>query len=477
MNIRRGLLLLFLLGQIAGVLADGMGIDEARHLLARTGFGPTWTEIQRFAALSRSDGVERLLADTRIQASTSPPDWAAFYPPPAAMRDLTEDQRRLRQETRRQQESTLRQWWLTEMRVTPSPLTERMTLFWHGHFVSALNKVRSPVLMYRQNTLLRAHALGRFDALLHEIAKDPAMLIYLDGAVNRKARPNENFAREVMELFTLGEGHYSETDIKEAARAFTGWSLDRKLGTLHFKPAWHDNGFKTLFGQRGRFDGDQVLDLLLEHPETARQITRKLWREFVSPQPDETEVQRIADLFRQNRYEIKSLMRSLLNSTPFWAPANRGVLIKSPVEFLTGIQRQLDITPIDPAQVAKVSAQLGQTLFSPPTVKGWPGGETWLDARTLLLRQGIAREWSRAQRPDLEAIRIARQGGGGVSLPERPLDFKIQRWVEQFGTGDDWREQAKQLLLPLPPIRQPATSLPPIQFVQGLLLDPVHQLK
>ncbi|NEX22601.1 DUF1800 domain-containing protein [Thiorhodococcus mannitoliphagus] len=454
-----------------------MGSDDARHLLARTGFGPTWAEVQRFAALSRGAAIDRLLAETRVQASTPPPDWVASYPPPVAAKDLSDDERRQRRETQRKQEAALRQWWLTEMRVTPSPLTERMTLFWHGHFTSAITKVRSPVLMYRQNVLLRAQALGRFDALLHEIAKDPAMLIYLDGAVSRKARPNENFAREVMELFTLGEGHYSEADIKEAARAFTGWSLDRKLGTVHFRPGWHDNGIKTLFGRRGRLDGDQVLDLLLERPETALTITRKLWREFISPAPDAAEVRRIAELFRQNAYEIKALMRALLNSSAFWSSGNRGALIKSPVEFLTGIQRQLDITPIDPARVARVSAQLGQQLFAPPNVQGWPGGETWLDARTLLLRQEVVRQWSRAQRPDPEAIRIARQGGGGMSLSERPLDFRIQTWVKALDAGDAWRTRARQLLLPLPPLRQPAASLPPIQFVQGLLLDPVYQLK
>ncbi|MBK1648033.1 DUF1800 domain-containing protein [Rhabdochromatium marinum] len=461
--------------------AAGMGQDDARHLLARTGFGPTWSEIQHFASLSRSEAIEHLLADTRVQSSTAPPAWGAVYLTPLSKQNSTENERRQRHLIRREWQAELRRWWLSEMRVTPSPLTERMTLFWHGHFTSAFNKVRSPVLMYRQNALLRAHALGRFDVLLHEIAKDPAMLIYLDGALSRQAQPNENFAREVMELFTLSEGKYREADIKAAARAFTGWSVDRALGAFRVRFAWHDRGVKTLFGRTGRFDGNQVLDLLLARPETAQHITRKLWREFISPQPDATEIQRIADRFRQNHYAIQPLLSDLLHSAAFWAPDNRGTLIKSPVEFLIGLQRQLAITPIKPARVAQLSAQLGQNLFSPPTVAGWPGGESWLDTRTLLLRNRIVREWSRAQRPNPEAIQLARQGGGGMSEVERPLDFDIRAWIKQFDgqidSQGDWHSSARRLLLPLSPLRQPSTSLSPLQFVQGLLLDPVHQLK
>src|SRR5205814_9204534 len=165
------------------------------------------------------------------------------------------------------------------------------------HFVSSDQKVRSPQLMYRQNALLRRHALGSFGKLLHEIARDPAMVIYLDNASNRKAQPNENFAREVMELFTLGEGHYTEQDIKEAARAFTGWGIDRDSGTFAYRPRLHDDGEKTVFGKRGYFDGDAILDLALERRETAEFIVAKLWKEFVSPEPDWLSVERIARAF------------------------------------------------------------------------------------------------------------------------------------------------------------------------------------
>src|SRR5450432_4935955 len=227
----------------------------------------------------------------------------------------------------------LRGWWVEEMLATPSPLTERMTLFWHNHFVSSQQKVKLAELMYRQNVTLRANALGNFGVLLHAIGRDPAMVIYLDSAQNRKGTPNENFAREVMELFTLGEGNYTEQDVKEAARAFTGWSLDRTSGQFVFRRFIHDDGVKTVLGRTGNLDGDQVLDILLAQPATAEFVTSKLWREFVSPDPDPREVRRIAQLFRSSNYDIKVALRALLTCDAFWAPENRGTLVKSPVEF------------------------------------------------------------------------------------------------------------------------------------------------
>jgi uncharacterized protein (DUF1800 family) len=197
------------------------------------------------------------------------------------------------------------------MLTTRSPLTERMTLFWHKHFPSGEDKVHYPQLMFRQNALLRRDALGNFGDLLHAVSKDPAMLQYLDAAGSRKGRPNENFAREVMELFTLGEGHYSQRDVTEAARAYTGWTLDRNTLAYQFNPKIHDDGDKTVLGQMGAFDGDQVLDILLAQPETATFITTGLWREFVSETPDPTQIAPIAERFRASHYDIKTALRGL----------------------------------------------------------------------------------------------------------------------------------------------------------------------
>ncbi len=290
----------------------------------------------------------------------------------------------------------MRAWWLQEMLATPSPLTERMTLFWHNHFVSSQQKVRIARLMYGQNALLRAHALGNFGTLLHAAAKDPAMLVYLDSAQNRRGQPNENFAREVMELFTAGEGKYTEADIKEAARAFTGWSVNRETGEYLFRPGAHDYGNKTVLGQSGRFDGDAVLDILLAQPSTAEFITGKLWREFVSPDPEPREVKRIAQAFRGSNYDIKVALRGVLLSDAFWARENRGTLVKSPVEFVVGTLRQLEIPPPNGLPFAVLAAGMGQNLFSPPNVKGWPGGNAWIDANTLLARKQFVDRLARA---------------------------------------------------------------------------------
>ena len=243
--------------------AGRLGHEDARHLLRRTAFFASAAEVEALAGLTRSQAVERILAGVRTAPSTRPDPELDHWRPRSEIRAMTQEERRawLRETIRQGQE--LRAWWFNEMLVTPSPFTERMTLFWHNHFVSSLRKVRSTRAMYRQNLLLREHALGSFREMLHAVARDPAMILYLDNASNRKSQPNENFAREVMELFTLGEGRYGEQDVKEAARAFTGWGIDGETGEFLFRPALHDDGVKTVLGQSGAFDGDAVLDILL----------------------------------------------------------------------------------------------------------------------------------------------------------------------------------------------------------------------
>jgi uncharacterized protein (DUF1800 family) len=282
-----------------------------------------------------------------------------------------------------------------------------MTLFWHNHFVSSVQKVKSAKLMLDQNRLLRKHALGNFGELLHAVGKDPAMVVYLDSATSRRGSPNENFAREVMELFTLGEGNYSEQDIKEAARAFTGWSIEPATGAFRWRPMIHDDGEKTVLGVSGRLDGDAVLDILLAQPQTAEHLTRKLWREFVSPTPDEPEVRRIAARFRAAGYDLRVALRELLGSRAFWAGENRQALIKSPVDFVIGSFNSLGMEPPDAAALAGLLRQLGQDLFAPPNVKGWPGGENWINSSTLLTRKQMAERLLRREgREDLRQVML-----------------------------------------------------------------------
>ena len=373
-----------------------MGFDEARHLLNRTSFAAQTTEIDDYAKLTREQAVDRLLSETRRAAAYPAPAWTAKYER-VYKPDMTPEQRQ--QANRRElveRGLEIRTWWVAEMLSTPSPLTEKMTLFWHNHFATSQQKVRSASLMYRQNVMLRNYAVGNFGAMLREVSKDPAMLIYLDGAQNRKGAPNENFAREVMELFTLGEGRYTEQDIKEVARAFTGWSIDADAGEFRFRRAAHDDGGKTVFGQSGKFNGDDIVTLLLQQPATGEFIVSKLWREFVSPEPDAAQVAQLASKWRAANYEMKPLLRAMFLSEPFWSYANRGVLVKSPVDLVVGSLRQFRFAVEDPAPFAVILRQLGQDLFAPPNVKGWPVGDAWLNTTTLLARKGFLNRLFRA---------------------------------------------------------------------------------
>jgi uncharacterized protein (DUF1800 family) len=384
----------------------------------------------------------------------------------------------------------MRAWWIGEMLATPSPLTERMTLFWHNHFATSQQKVKANQLMYRQNVLLRQYALGNFGTLLHAVAKDPAMLIYLDGATSRKGEPNENFAREVMELFTLGEGHYEEHDIKEAARAFTGWSIDPNNGQFLFRHLLHDNGTKSILGQTGNFDGDAVLDILLRQPATAEFITRKLWREFISPVPDERLVRDFAAVFRANRYEVKPLLRAMLTSDAFYAQANRGTLVKSPVELVVGTLGAFDFRPDDLRPAAVMVAFLGQNLFSPPNVKGWPGGEEWINSATLLGRKrfldllfGVGTDGSllptseqnrsdQARGEDSRAAKLA-------SLAQSAMAgwrFDSERWTAQFPPGMASRNAAR-LVLAIASEHASEKDVDSMKLVRSLVFDPAYQVK
>jgi len=479
---------LFLSGAAAAV---PIGYEGARHLLARTGFGATDAEVRSLAALDAGDAVDRVLATARREAVTPPPAFVAQAPLPYyKLRAMDAQARMAQQRLNVELGLELREWWLGEMLATPSPVTEKMTLFWHNHFATSQQKVRSPQLMYRQNVLLRREALGNFGTLLHAVAKDPAMLVYLDNAGSRKLAPNENFAREVMELFTLGEGHgYSERDIKEAARAFTGWSLDRESLEFTFRRAFHDAGEKHILGRSGRFDGDQVLDLLLEREETARFVTTKLWKEFVSPSPDEHEVARLAALFRDARYEVKPLLRAMLVSEAFWSRDSRAALIKSPVELVVGTLRTFEIHPatLRPAVVAV--ALLGQNPMSPPNVKGWAGGQAWINSSTLLARKQLLERMFRGAEVQVEGPAMAMTAtpapaAGDETGREARMRRTMERGMQTYAFDwDRWSRtlpaqvDLQSLVLAQAAVNPPSPQAPAVQRVRQLVADPAFQLK
>jgi uncharacterized protein (DUF1800 family) len=468
--------------------AVAMGPEEARHLLMRTSFHAAPGEVWALAGLTRSEAVDWLLDGVQTAPRTQPEPELDRWMPRSQVRAMSPQERRAWLRHRIEQGQALRGWWFGEMLATPSPFTERMTLFWHNHFVSSLRKVRPTRLMYRQNLLLRRYALGSFREMLHAVARDPAMILYLDNASNRKDRPNENFARELMELFTLGEGNYSERDVKEAARAFTGWGIDGETGEFRFRPALHDPGVKTILGRSGAFDGDEVLDILLAQPQTAETIVRKLWREFVSPEPDPAEVARVAGVFRRSGYDVRAAMRALLTSEAFFAEANRATLVKSPVDLLVGTLRQFQFEVGDVYPFVVVSRQLGQDLMAPPNVKGWPGGEAWIDAGTLLARKQIlARLFRDSERSPAAAASATIAGsavaGNAMAVPApsryqkamRTVRFDPARWASQLERGTP--DEIETAMLPAPPLN-PVTRPPNrLAVLRQLALDPVYQLK
>ncbi|MEP6702335.1 MAG: DUF1800 domain-containing protein [Betaproteobacteria bacterium] len=469
-------------------VATPMGSDEARLLLARTGFAAAEMQVDQFAQLSRTDALDRLLAETTTTSASPPPAWTSSYDRPSRENLATIEQREAYRKEQQRRAAELRAWWFGEMLTTPSPLTEKMTLFWHNHFVSAQQKVRIPQLMYAQNQLLRRHALGNFRTMLRAVARDPAMLIYLDTAGSRVGAPNENFAREVMELFTLGEGHYGETDIKEAARALTGWNVNRETGEVVYRPRLHDYGMKTIFGSTGRFDMDSVLDLTLRKPEAANFVVSKLWKEFISPTPDAAEVERFATVFRDRDYEIRPLLRVMLTSDAFYAASNRGTLVKSPVDLVVGTLREFRFQLNEPKPFVNVLRQLGQDLFNPPNVKGWPGGDAWINSSSLLARKQLMERLFRFdQNSQSDPLDIAAALSAEAPMMQpvpRPipramngtLEFDSARWLARYAARDDGAARMTATLLPVAPVqaRTPTTTL---AGIRQLVLDPAYQLK
>lgn len=293
---------------------------------------------------------------------------------------------------RGEEPAKLRGWWLYWMTFGSHPLREKMTLFWHNHFATSIVKVQRPELMLRQNELLHRHALGQFRPMLLEISKDPAMLIWLDSNSNVKGKPNENYAREIMELFSLGVGNYTEKDIREAARAFTGWHTDGER--FAFNAEEHDGEAKAVLGQSGNLDGGDIVRILLEQAAAPRFLVRKLYRYFISEtaDPPDALLQPLANAFQKSDYDIATLIQTILRSRHFFSEHAYRQRIKSPVEFVLGAAHDVGRTPgadqllVSPGALVETLNALGQTLFAPPNVKGWRYGQSWLNTATVLAR-------------------------------------------------------------------------------------------
>jgi uncharacterized protein (DUF1800 family) len=356
-------------------------LEAASHLHRRAGFAAPWAVLRRDVEEGPEASVERLLEGEPTAGDGTPSsEFEAFLDAMAARLGPTGEL------------EGLQAIWLYRMIFTPHPLRERMTLFWHDHFATSIAKVKNSALMQRQNDLLRAQALGDFRALLQGIGKDPAMLIWLDSTVNKKAHPNENYAREVMELFSLGRGHYSEKDVQEAARAFTGWFVIRDEFAV--VPRQHDDGPKTVLGRKGNWSGDDIPSILLDQPACPEWICRKLVRYLVSEShsPSEALLAPLARAFRESGYQVRVPVAMILRSNLFFDPSVRRRRVKCPIEFAVGTIRSLEVLKptVAPAALARSCVQMGQSLYAPPSVAGWDWGRAWINSTTLLARANLA---------------------------------------------------------------------------------------
>jgi uncharacterized protein (DUF1800 family) len=379
----------------------------AAHLLNRAGFGGPPEQIDALAQGGMDAALRQLVDGPASPVPAPPPLWAQ----PRNLADLREQVRdavmvapagdekaRLaaRQEILKGVRKTqyeniidLGEWWLERMRQADDPLAEKLTLFWHGHFATSMQKVRDAYLMWRQNQTFREHARGNFGVLVKAMSRDPAMIDWLDLQQSKAEHPNENFAREVMELFTLGEGHYTEKDVTEGARAFTGYRIDPRDESFRFQYAQHDNTPKQFLGKTVS-DGDQVIDVILQQPACAVFIAKKLWTFFAYENPTPPVVSSLAGTLLGGNYELRPVLRQMFASQEFYSAQAVQNQIKSPVQWLVQSTRTLDINLPPKLPLMGSLRQLGQTPFAPPSVKGWDGGKAWISTSTLLLRYNLA---------------------------------------------------------------------------------------
>lgn len=372
--------------------------SAAAHLLNRAAFSGTPAEIKALVEAGLDTALARLIDYDRIPDATPAPLWAKPDPDRLEkmqiLRMATEEQRREMERNIRIEEAhrllDLRDWWLRRMTSGPRPFQEKMTLFWHGHFATSIEKVRDPYLMWLQNETLRKNALGNWHQLLVAVSKDPAMLIWLDNARSNKNKPNENYAREVMELFSLGEGHYTEQDIKEAARALTGWDLTPDRQSFLDVPNKHDMGEKIFLGLKGKLGAEDVLRQITKQSQANLFITARLWNFFAGELPDPKLNEALAAAFVENRQQFGPFMKVVFSSEEFYSPRIRRIQVKSPVFWLVSSCRLLE-RDLPPAPVANnMLRSLRQELFAPPNVKGWDGGIAWITTNSLLSRYNYA---------------------------------------------------------------------------------------
>jgi uncharacterized protein (DUF1800 family) len=417
-------------------------IKKVGHLYRRASFGATWSELENGVKAGPEQTIDRLLKGS------------------PARKDFEDQTAEMAKSIARANNGQLaRAWWVYRMRLSPHPLREKLTLFWHNHFATSNAKVNNARFMLGQYELLNRHALGSFRTLLQEISKDPAMMVWLDTSLSKKGKPNENYARELMELFSLGIGHYTEKDVREGARAFSGWEIQQ--GKAVFNPAEHDDGEKTFLGQRGKWTGADIVRICLEQPSTPYFIAGKLYRFLISETVPATHelLEPLATQLRKSDYDFGALVETMLRSNLFFSPAVYRTRVKSPVDFALGIVHPLEART-GATELANALQSLGQNLFYPPSVKGWDGGPAWLNSQTLLLRQNLALTLSSSEDKDLrDGVRrpapylLARKYGKNSDA--ELVDFFLRLFLQEDVSADArtrllrYEEHAHKLGMPI----------------------------
>lgn len=422
---------------------------QSVHLLNRAGFAALPEEIERAMTLGPGEMVDRLLDFPDAPAGESDagnlPDLSVLRDFPSGFAELSAmfagaGERQARElrgkmiDANRRALLNVMTWWLKRMAGGRHPLQEKLTLFWHGHFTTSSYDIWSTRMLWEQNELLRRRAAGSFADLLADVCRDPAMLDYLDNSSNQSSAPNENFARELMELFTLGIGQYTEEDVRDVARAFTGWTHDGER--FSFQAGIHDGGQKTVFGQSGGFDGSDVQRLILLHPSCAKFIARKVFDFFVGVEGTPPLYEKLGEGFARSNFDIRRLVGTILRSRAFFDEQVIGTQIKSPIQLLIGTIRLLRIPPLDIDAAQEHLAAMGQVPFLPPDVKGWPSGHGWINTTRLFCRHNAA-------------IRLA-----GLSTPDQSpenesWDKQVDHWCDLL-LCQSIAPQRRQILLNLP---------------------------
>ena len=399
-----------------------LGAEGARisHLLRRAGFGATGEELAGFRRAGLQATIDYLVDFDDVD-------------------DSALEERLTAQEGDLERLGALQVWWLQRMAYSARPLQEKMTLFWHGILTSTFRKTGASPAMHIQNQLFRDMGMGRYDEMLKAVSRDAAMLIYLDSRTNRKAAPNENYSRELMELFSMGVGNYTEDDVRESARAFTGWQIRGKT-EFQFNERQHDTGEKTFLGQTGRWDGDDVVDIIMQQPVAAEYIVRRLWAFFAYPDPEPAVIARLAEIFRENDTEIRPVVRAIFESDEFYAPQAFKALVKGPAELVASTIRSLGIDT-DGASLRRGMGAMGQVLFAPPDVSGWEGGATWINSSTLVERVNLANAVANGRSRRL-AFDPAVLVGDAAETSEAQVDFFVDLLL-----GGEIHDQTRRRLL------------------------------